>query len=398
MRALYVDVPFENESGGDKNRSRFLWEKLTGGMTVDFVVLTTRSADHAPSSIVPVAVYSPQKAGPLQPSGIPNFSDGDRAHFADLVARGEYDVIIARFCTAYHLLAAAQARCPHVAVVVDVDMLESRLVRLSWEANPSFQRRWFFIERHKLQFFERQLFRKPWTFLFTNDKERQMAEDAVSATERSGTFVLVPNPMTGERAEAEVTPRKVVLFFGSLDSAANIDGTKFLLEEVFPLISPELESQNAELLIVGKNPYPALSAAAEKLRPRVRVKAGVPSMAAEIAKAAMVLLPLRIASGTRTRILEAALQRRPVVTTSIGVEGLELSDGVLVGDTAPALAAHVHHLLRNPERREQLGEALWQSARERYSGVTVGGQLLNAVLDATRKRKDGQQTGSQSKT
>lgn len=382
MRVLYVDVPFENEPGGDKNRSRFLWEKLTGQFEVEFVVLTSRGSSFAPSSIKPLASYSPRKANRLQPSAIPTFEEGDLVHFADLVARGRYDAIVARFCTAYHLLAAAEERCPEVAIVVDVDMLESRLVGLSWEANPTFQGRWFFIQRCKLLFFERNLFRRPWTFLFTNDSERKIAEESVPARARRGRFLLVPNPLTGERVEGD--PGPTVLFFGSLDSAANIDGTKFLLEEVFPLISAELESQSVHLVIAGKNPYPELVALADQLAPRVELKADVDSMAAEIARASLVLLPLRIASGTRTRILEAALQQRPVVTTPLGVEGLELADGVLVGETALDLAAHVIHLLRNEERRKQLGTALWESAKSRYSGATVGAQLLQAVSTSVR--------------
>lgn len=385
MRVLYVDVPFENEAGGDKNRSRFLWEKLNEQFEVDFVVMTSRGVDFTPATIKPLATYSPRKANRLQPSAIPMFAESDLIHFAELVHRGGYDAIVARFCTAYHLLSAAHERCPDVGIVVDVDMLESRLVSLSWQANPTFQGRWFFIQKHKLEYFERKLFRKPWTFLFTNGTERQMAEASVPKSDRFGNFVLVPNPLTGARADE--TPGRTVLFFGSLDSAANIDGTKFLLEEVYPLIAEELEIQDAELVIAGKNPYPDLMASAEKLAPRVKLKADVESMASEIARASLVLLPLRIASGTRTRILEAALQQRPVVTTPIGVEGLELEGGVLIGETALDLAAHVIHLLRNAEKREELGGLLWESAKGRYLGATVGAQLLRAVRDAKEEQE-----------
>ena len=110
-----------------------------------------------------------------------------------------------------------------------------------------------------------------------------------------------------------------------------------------------------------------------------------------IAESQFVLLPLRIASGTRTRILEAAAVGRAVVTTTIGAEGLDLGDTVLIGDTAQDLAAHTRHLLANPGAADESGARLRQRSTALYAAGNVAVDLSTKLERFLQRKKGGTQ-------
>ena len=102
---------------------------------------------------------------------------------------------------------------------------------------------------------------------------------------------------------------------------------------------------DAEIRLVGEH-LPDLDSLDD--RPRVTVTGRVPDIATELARADVVVVPVRYGSGTRLKILEAFAQRVPVASTSLGAEGLGAEDGVqlLLGDTGPDLAEACARLLR----------------------------------------------------
>jgi glycosyltransferase involved in cell wall biosynthesis len=85
----------------------------------------------------------------------------------------------------------------------------------------------------------------------------------------------------------------------------------------------------------------------------------VPDLRPMIARATVAVVPLRIGSGTRLKILEGGTMRKAMVSTSIGAEGLDFVEGkeILIADDPASFAAAVVSLLRDPARRQSLGEA-----------------------------------------
>lgn len=389
-RLLYLDVPFENESGGDKNRSRFLFQSLRENFEVDLLLIGRASASAKPAwtNFEPVALFAPGPAPFPRPASTPSFALGDREKFISLLREKKYAAIFCRFTVGWELLELVRPAAPETAVIVDVDMVSSRLVALTWAANPSFKRRWFLFEKWKLQRFERRLFREPWQFLFTNSTELADVRDGVAPRPASGEFALLPNIMSRPAGPA-VERRPVVLFFGSLDSSANVDGLQFLVDEVLPQIEADLKRHNVKIHIVGKNPPAAFAGRLRALgTDRVKLIGPVDSIERAIAESQFVLLPLRVASGTRTRILEAAAVGRAVVTTTIGAEGLDLGDTVLIGDTAQDLAAHTRRLLADPASADESGARLRQRSSALYAAGNVAVDLC-AKLESFLQRKKG---------
>jgi len=379
LRVLYLDTPFENVSGGDKNRSRFLWWALGERFETSLVLLgaTPPPTNH----FQPLAVL-PTRPPPFpRPAATPAFAEEDQARLVQIVRDGQFDVVFARFTTAWELLVRLARELPNLTIVVDVDMVSSRLVALTWAAHRSFKKRWFLFEKWKLEYFERHLFRQPWLFLFTNATEMDGVAHGVAPRSATGKFALLPNIMPPAR-DLNPPRQRVILFFGSLDSSANVDGFQFLVDEVLPLLEADLKRHNVKIRVVGKNPPPAF---AEKLRARgtdrVDLVGPVDSIEQALAECLFVLLPLRIASGTRTRILEAAAVGRAVVTTPIGAEGLDLGDTVLIGETAGELADHTRELLSDPVAASDLGRRLRARSLALYATGKVANDLAQAVIN-----------------
>ena len=283
-RILYLDVPFENESGGDKNRSRFLFQALLENFEVDLLLIGRAEATAKPAwtNFKPLALFAPQSAPFPRPASTPSFAPADRERFISLLGEKKYDVIFCRFTVGWELLELVRLVAPETAVVVDVDMVSSRLVALTWAANPSFKQRWFLFEKWKLQRFEHRLFREPWLFLFTNSTELADVRDGIAPRPAPGEFSLLPNIMP-RVAGLAVERQPVILFFGSLDSSANVDGFHFLVDGVLPQIEADLKRHHVKIHIAGKNPPAAF---AERLRAldtdRVKLVGPVDSIAITI--------------------------------------------------------------------------------------------------------------------
>jgi glycosyltransferase involved in cell wall biosynthesis len=109
------------------------------------------------------------------------------------------------------------------------------------------------------------------------------------------------------------------------------------------------------------------------------------------ARAEVFVAPLRIGGGTRVKILEAMAMERPVVTTSIGCEGLDVlrGDSLLIGDTPEEFADAVVSLLRDQRLRESLSSRGAALVRERYSWDKIGAELDRALYDVVRGLDDG---------
>jgi glycosyltransferase involved in cell wall biosynthesis len=177
--------------------------------------------------------------------------------------------------------------------------------------------------------------------------------------------VLVPNGVDDELFAIPATSGEPgrVLFFGAYHWAPNLDGlTRFLREgwAQVPAGHP-----GAHLRVVGSGPLEEIRRAADGLV-AVDVAGLVDDIAAEIAAAQVVVVPVWTGGGTRIKVLEAMAAARPIVGTSVGVERIGFRDGDhgLLRDTPSELAAGVIDLLKAPERAVALGEAARDQVRD----------------------------------
>ena len=172
------------------------------------------------------------------------------------------------------------------------------------------------------------------------------------------------------RSPHPAPPGGGLVFVGSMDWMPNIDGISWFLDEVLPLI--RARRPETVITVVGRKPGPALLARAAD-DPLLCITGTVPDVRPHLWSAAVSIVPLRIGGGTRLKIYESMAAGVPVVSTSIGAEGLDVLSGgnILLGDTPQAFAAGCLELLGDPARRRDLASAGHDLVASRYSWEQV---------------------------
>jgi glycosyltransferase involved in cell wall biosynthesis len=147
-------------------------------------------------------------------------------------------------------------------------------------------------------------------------------------------------------------PREEILrmgltFVGSMDWLPNIDGVRYFCEQILPLI--RRAKPDCPVRIVGREPTREIRALAEK-NPLVEVTGTVPDVRPYLWSSSVSIVPLRIGGGTRMKIYEAMAAQTPVVSTTIGAEGLDIHPqrDIRIADTPEAFAAECIALLNDP--------------------------------------------------
>lgn len=171
-----------------------------------------------------------------------------------------------------------------------------------------------------------------------------------------------------------------IVFCGAMDWPANGDGVTFLIEQVWPLLVRERPRIRA--VIVGRNPPRALVEMAAARSFQFHFTGYVDDIRPHVAAADIYVIPLRVGSGTRIKAYEAMASGRPVVSTSIGVEGLEVEAEThyLAADDAPAFAAAILRLLADEPLRTRLCTTARRLLEERFSWRAVARQFEAACL------------------
>lgn len=176
-----------------------------------------------------------------------------------------------------------------------------------------------------------------------------------------------------------------VVFTGSMDWQANVDGIRFYLEEVWPLVRARLPE--AQLRVVGKNPPAPL---VQRQVPGVRFTGFVDDVRTHAHGAQAFVIPLRVGGGTRIKAFEAMAMGLPVVSTTIGMEGLDVEDGVhfLRADDAQALAEATLRLLADEALRLRLSRAARELVESRFGhrvAADAFGGILREAVDAAER-------------
>jgi glycosyltransferase involved in cell wall biosynthesis len=170
---------------------------------------------------------------------------------------------------------------------------------------------------------------------------------------------------TGDSA-CQPVPTADLVFVGSMDWLPNVDGVLYFVREILPLIRRQRPATT--LAIVGRTPPPKiLQLAAEDSG--IRVTGTVADIRPYLWNSAVSIVPLRIGGGTRLKIYEAMAAQIPVVSTTIGAEGLSVNppEDIRIADTPDRFASHCLEVLASPEIRARLSHFAWQMVNSNFS-------------------------------
>lgn len=171
-----------------------------------------------------------------------------------------------------------------------------------------------------------------------------------------------------------------IVFTAAMDSYANIDGIKWFMESVWPLIA--LQELRATMTIVGRNPDPSLVRAAKERGLPWIFTGTVEDVRPYVHKASIYVIPLRVGGGTRIKAFEAMALGPPVVSTSIGVEGLGLESGhhYLEADNAASFAKAVVQLIGDKALRRRLSIEARTFVERHFSQSNVA-RIFEAICE-----------------
>jgi glycosyltransferase involved in cell wall biosynthesis len=171
-------------------------------------------------------------------------------------------------------------------------------------------------------------------------------------------------------ARPKITHPAGLVFLGSMDWRPNIDAIRWFASDILPLIRRRLPE--CSLTIVGRRPT------TEVLRlavadARIHVTGTVPDVRPYLWESAVSIVPLRIGGGTRLKIYESMAAKIPVVSTTIGAEGLDVRDGqnIALADSPEAFAERCVALLKDAEARRKQSQAAWEMVSACYSWEVV---------------------------
>jgi glycosyltransferase involved in cell wall biosynthesis len=167
-------------------------------------------------------------------------------------------------------------------------------------------------------------------------------------------FVCLPNIVRPAPSVGPPQDPLSLLFLGSLDYLPNGDAVRYLCQSILPIL--RAQAPLTRVRIVGQGASPALLALAR--HEDIDMVGMMPDVTPEYVRAGIVIVPLRAGSGTRIKILEAFSFRRPVISTSIGAEGLDVEHEkhLLIADTPEEFAGACVRLMKDAGLREKLVE------------------------------------------
>lgn len=232
----------------------------------------------------------------------------------------------------------------------------------------------------KMKIFEEQTCRRFDTVIAVSKEDRDQMRKEYGVTAVFEVPTGVDTDFFTPSGTQKIEPHNVV-FTGSMDWLPNEDAIRYYTEQIQPIVRRSLP--NATLTVVGRNPYPSLLELSRR-DSSIIVTGRVDDVRPHMERAAAYVVPLRIGGGTRLKIYEAMAMEKPIVSTTVGAEGLPVTHGkeLCIADTPETFAAAVVNLLTNPEAARKLGQESARVVRERFGWNGVAKRFAE-ICEAT---------------
>lgn len=293
-----------------------------------------------------------------------------RSAIDGLVESGKIDLILCDFLTPSINLPAPPDLRKRRTILFQHNV-ESMIWKRTWEqARGSLRRAYFFRQWKRMVAYETRACASFDGVLAVSEQDARVFRTELGLGNVVGA---VPTGVdTNYFATADDAARwpLSMVFLGSMDWMPNIDGAVFFMEKVFPAIRARFPGTT--LTIVGRNPGPPILELAAK-HPEVTVTGTVPDVRPHLAGGQVMIVPLRVGGGTRIKIFEAMATGIPVVSTTIGAEGLPVEHGThaLLADTPADFAAAVGRVFEDAVLRRSLAEAARNLVARHYGWPAV---------------------------
>jgi polysaccharide biosynthesis protein PslH len=322
------------------------------------------------------AAFAMQLAGGLVsriPVAVSRYiSNAMRSQLEELLRRETFDSVVCDFLFP----------SPNFARLENCVLFQHNVEATIWkryvEHNSGLKKRYFQLQARRMAAYEGRVCRAVRKVVAVSDADaeamrRDYGVDRVYAAPTGVDLDYFARPDGGEKLADMV-------FLGSMDWMPNIDGVTWFAREVLPRI--HAKRPECTLAVVGRRPAAEVSRLAEG-NSRIKVTGTVPDVRPWLFGSMLSIVPLRIGGGTRLKIYEAMASRTPVVSTTIGAEGLDVShgDNICLADSPGEFADQCLQLLANAAERERLARAAWDLVASKYSWDVVARGMERLLFD-----------------
>lgn len=271
-------------------------------------------------------------------------------------------------------------------MVIDTHNVESRLMkRVAVQSKNPIQKLRFYIEAQQTARLERSnlaIADQVWA-VSSDDAEYYSTELCLPRTYVVPNVIDIAN-YTPERQNDDAT----IAFMGWFYHWPNVDAALRLIDYSEQLLARGVRHR---LLLIGREPSPAMLQKSARMD-HVTITGEVSDVRPLVGRATIFAAPLSAGSGTKLKILEAMAMARPVITTEIGAEGLNIKSGVqaIIADNDEAFIAAMADLLADPARASKIGRAGREFVERNFSLDAVRASVTEALgeLAGPRGHKD----------
>jgi glycosyltransferase involved in cell wall biosynthesis len=306
----------------------------------------------------------------------------------DKVRSNAYDVVVASEVGAPALVSLLACRVDGVPKVLDA--LEVALAKDAYEGQSSPLRRlrhgltWF-----KLRRFSKEMLRQAEACTVPSKQEKQNLLEIVPKHSR---IEVIPHSLDlTYYAGSFGSPKpKSLIFTGSFTYHANLDAARYFIQEIYPHIRTGLPDVTVQ--IAGSTDGADLSE--WPVDESITFTGFLGDVRPSVAQSWLSVVPLRVGAGTRLKIIESMALGTPVVSTSKGAEGLEVTHGenILIADDPEQFAQAVVKVVQNPKLHEKLSKAGLRLVTDKYDSEVIGRDfdaLLDGVVHSVRLNDPG---------
>jgi len=290
-----------------------------------------------------------------------------------LMATKSFDIIQSEF----PVMAMFRYNSPAVKIIDSHNVEYDNFKRMAKVKNP-FKKLFYHLEAYKFYREETEACSQQGALFVTSERDISIFNQTVPDVPK----YLIPNGVDTNYFKpfnTQPDPHSMV-FVGMMKYVPNYDGISWFLDEIFPKILEKVPE--ATITIVGKNPPQSILSRANK---NIIVTGFVEDTRPYIEKSAVYVVPLRMGGGTRLKIMEALAVKKPIVSTSIGCEGIEVVNGesIMIADNPDEFAARVIELFTNPKQVADITEKGYELVNNLYRWESIGRQMDVAYKELT---------------
>lgn len=325
-------------------------------------------------------------------------TDSMRRALEDLLARTQFDIVQVESTHLMGYLPIIRAARRQPLIICDWHNIESELMSRYSERQRNILRRAYARRTARLmRNFEQRALNEFDAHITVSERDAErlrklnsiarifVVENGVDTAHYSDDHLEHTRFAWHTRQQQGYSPNRIV-FVGSMDYHANVDGAVSFAREVWPRLHERKPKWT--FTIVGRDPAPEVRELASI--PGIEISGTVDDVRPYYREAIAAIVPLKVGGGSRLKILEAMAAGVPVVSTTLGAEGLEVKhdQNILIANTNEKMFEAIISLTEKPEQRKQLQDAGRALVSQRYDWVTVGASLFNCYVDLLAAQRE----------